>query len=85
MSRARVRGMLSSRPCAVRTGEFYNNESKMLAAVSKFKKDPLTKGREHVSQQLLASASKTASQYCSSDMWSPCVTDDSEYDKAGIV
>ena len=27
------------------TGEFYNNESKMLAAVSKFKKDPLTKVR----------------------------------------
>jgi hypothetical protein len=59
-------------------GEYYNKESNLMNDVARFRKAAYTK-------DLLNSVGTQALSYCTSSSWSPCESDNSTYDDAGVV
>ena len=59
-------------------GEYYNKEANIMTDIARFRKAAYTK-------DLLNSVGSQALAYCTSSSWSPCESDDSTYDDAGVV
>ena len=80
-SRARAPGGCAAADAAcvrAQTGEYYNREANIMDDVARFRKAAYTK-------DLLRSVGTEALAYCTTSSWSPCESDDSTYDDAGIV
>ena len=81
LGRARGAGASTAADAAcvrAQTGEYYNREANIMDDVARFRKATYTK-------DLLRSVGTEALAYCTTSSWSPCESDDSTYDDAGIV